>query len=248
MPTFVGGGIGLALYLKRLGRGSLAERILMLLVAVAFAQVMVAPHATPLPLWTVRRAATIVLPAFGLGIAFLCDALARRRRWLLAGLIFSLAVAGQAVPFAPLAREPYYRGGWRQIQAIAALLPPGATLILDNHLIGWGFDTALWAERDLPAYFLPPSSAGQMSNLVRSLDRLPVYWLSDSVMLPPQIPGITVTPVALYEFPLLTPPVDASSAHPTSTTWGATVAVYSLQTSEQKADGVMPLSDGPLSP
>lgn len=248
IPTFVGGGIGLALYLKRLERGSSAERILVLLVAVAFAQVMVAPHATPVPLWTVRRAAPIVLPAFGLGVAFLCATLARRRHWMLAGLVFSFAVAGQALPFATLAQEPYYRGGRRQIQAIAALLPPGAGLIFDSQLIGWGFDTALWAERDLPAYFLPPSSVGQMSNLVRSLDRLPVYWMSDGVTPPPQIPGITVTPVALYEFTLLTPPVDTGASHPTNTTWGATVAVYSLQTSEQRPDGVMPLLDGPLSP
>ncbi len=237
IPTAVAGAAGLALYTAREDWDRFAAPMFILLVAEVFAQVMLAPHATPVPIWTVRRAATIVLPALCLGVAFLCRATAQRWHSGVALLVLSAALAGQAAPFAKLSQRQYYQGGWRDIEAIGALLQPGACLIVDAQLVGWGFDVALWAEHDLPAYLVSAADAGRIAKLVRSFDGIPVYWLTNSDAGPPRIPGTRIQPVALYEFTLSTPPSDMGSRSAKPTHWDSAISVYSLRHSDGKAEG-----------
>jgi hypothetical protein len=235
VPTLACGGIGLLWWTGNVQHRGLAERLFLVLAAVTFAQIMIAPHATPVPIWTVRRAATIVLPAFCLGVGLLCYRVVRRFHWPLAVAICSLALAGQAIPFAKLGWQPYYQGGLRHIRAVAATLPPKAALLFDPQLVGWGFASALWAERDLPAYLLLRNNARRIATLLRSLNGIPLYWISNGVLPPPRIPGVAVKPLALYEFALLTPNLDLGGSFGTDNAWDATVAIYSLHISEQGA-------------
>lgn len=219
---------------------ALAERLFLVLAAVTFAQVMIAPHAAPVPIWTVRRAATIVLPVFCLGVGLLCYRVARRWHWPAAVALCSLALAGQALPFAKLGWEPYYQGGLRHIRAVAALLPFNAALLFDSQLTGWGFAPALWAERDLPAYIVLGNDPRRITTLLRSLNGMRLYWISNGILPPPRIPGIAVRPLALYEFALLTPSLDFGTSFGTDNVWDSTVAIYSLHVSQEGTAATAP--------
>ena len=63
------GGLGMLLLARDPDEPRLTRRLLVLLVALVFAQVMIEPHAQPIPIWTARRALTVVLPGACLGLA-----------------------------------------------------------------------------------------------------------------------------------------------------------------------------------
>jgi hypothetical protein len=235
VPTLVAGGIGLGLWTKRDAGNGVTAWVFVLLVAAVFVQVMWAPHAAPIPIWTVRRAVTVVLPAFCLGAAWLCCSVARRWHRAAAILVCAAALVGQAVPFQKLWQGHYYAGSLRHVQAISALLPPRACLIFDSDLAGWGFDTALWAERDLPAYLLSRFDTKHISKLVQTFHEMPVFWISDGYTPPPRLQGITITPIALYQFALSTPPPDIGASPAVPVKWNATVGVYLMAVSKQGA-------------
>ena len=232
VPTLVAGGIGLGFWTKRDAGNGVTAWVFVVLVAAVFVQFMWAPHATPIPTWAVRRAATVVLPAFCLGAAWLCCSVARRWHYAAAILVCAAAVLGQTVPFRKLWQVQYYGGSLRHVQAISALLPPRACLIFDSNLAGWGFDTALWSERDLPAYLLSHFDANRISKLVQTFDGMPVFWIGNGYTAPPRLQGITITPIALYEFALSTPPPDIGASPAVPVNWEATLAVYSMAVSK----------------
>ncbi len=229
IPTLVAGAAGLALWMTRIERDNVAGRVFGCLVALAVVQVMLAPHATPVPIWLVRRAATIVLPAFCLGVVLLCQSIARRWHWAAAALVFCLAIGGQAKPFAQLRGTPYYQGGLQDVQAVAAMLPPRACLLFDTPLTAWGFAPALWAEHDLPAYLLSRYDTPHILRVLQALNGLPVYWMGDGHAPPPRIPGVVATRVGSYPFTVLTPTLDAKTAPGSSNLWNYTVVAYALQ-------------------
>jgi hypothetical protein len=232
VPTLAAGGIGLGFWTKRDAGDAVTAWVFVLLVAAVFVQVMWAPHAAPIPIWTVRRAATVVLPAFCLGAAWLCRSVARRWHYTAAILVCAAAVLGQTVSFRKLWQAPYYEGSLRHIEAISALLPPRACLIFDSNLAGWGFDTALWSERDLPAYLLSRFDTKHISKLVQTFDGMPVFWIGNGYKAPPRLQGITITPIALYEFALRTPPLDISASPAVPFSWEAGLGVYSMAISK----------------
>jgi hypothetical protein len=229
MPTLVAGGLGLALSATQAQRLDLAGRVFGSLVALAFLQVMLAPHATPVPIWEVRRAATIVLPALCLGVAFLAQAAARRWHWSAGALLVCLAIAGQAMPFAQLRLAPYYQDSLRHVRAVAAMLQPDAVLLFDKPLTAWGLGPALWAEYDLPAYVLSRFDALHIAKVLGSLEGRPVYWIGDGRTPPPQIQGVNVTGVGRYQFTLLTPTLDSRTRPGMSNVWNLTATIYRLQ-------------------
>jgi hypothetical protein len=229
VPTLIAGGVGLAVWAAQIDRSDVAGAVGGTAVALALVQFLVAPHATPVPIWMVRRAATIVLPALCLGVAVLCDTVARRWHWSVAALLVGLAGAGQARPFAQLRWTPYYQDGLRHVQAVAAMLPPRACLFFDVPLTAWGFGPALWAERDLPAYYLSRYDPALILRMVRALDGLPVYWMGDRRSPPPQIAGLVATRIGSYDFTTLTPTLDSKTRPGASNLWHYTVVVYALQ-------------------
>jgi hypothetical protein len=231
-PTLVAAGIGLAVGTTQIDRSDVAGAVWYTLVALALVQVLLAPHATPVPIWVVRRAATIVLPAACLGVAILCTTIARRWHWSAAALIVGLAMAGQFKPFAQLRWTPYYQNGLRQSQAVAAMLPEHAVLLVDSTLTGWGLAPTLWAQHDLPAYYLSRFDAASISTLLQAFNTLPVYWIGSAWA--PQIPGVTVTRVGSSELALLTPTLDRKTAPGSSNQWNFRVVVYALQTAGSK--------------
>jgi len=229
IPTVIGGVIGLFLGVSPAARRELSYRLLLILAALVFAQVLLEPHATPVPIWAVRRAVTVVLPAFCFGLAALCAWAAQRWHWSVAVVGLVAGMAGQIRPLQALRGEPFYLGSIRHVQAVAALIPDGACLFFAPELVTSGLAPMLWAERDLPAYLLAREDTARIRELAASLDGAPVYWLSNGTSIPPQAPDIAVTPVALYEFVLSTPKLDAGSAPLTGANWDYKIGVYSLR-------------------
>jgi hypothetical protein len=226
-PTLAGGGIGLLLLLKRGGRLSPANRLLVLLTVLVFAQVMLEPHAQPVPIWTARRALTVVFPAACVGLALLCQAVRQRWHWSVAALILCAGLAGEARLFWELRSESsYYRGATRHVQAIAALIAPGAALLVDGQLVASGVATSLWTQRDLPTYFFSAGDSERIAQLAAALAATPVYWISDGQQPLPHGRGIELIPVALYEFVITTPMLDAGSPLGSSANWQTTMALY----------------------
>lgn len=226
-PTLVGGGIGLLLLLKHGDRPSLAQRLLVLLAALVLAQVMLEPHAQPIPIWTARRALTVVFPAACVGLALLCQAVMQRWHWAAAALLFCAGLAGEGRLFWQLRSESnYYRGATRHVQAIATLIAPGASLLVDGQLVASGLATTLWTQRDLPAYLFSTGDSERIAQLAAALAGAPVYWISDGRQPLPHGPGIDLMPVALYEFVITTPMLDAGSPLGSSASWQTTIALY----------------------
>lgn len=235
IPTLIAGGLGLVWWARGTDRSQVAGSILVLLAALAIVQVMLAPHATPVPIWVVRRAATIVLPAFCFGVALLCHAVARRWHWSASVLLCGLALAGQITPFWQLRSKPYYQGGLRNIQAVAKMLPPGAVLFFDTPLTAWGFPSGLWAERDLPAYLLSRFDPTRVALVLQALKGRPVYWICQDRIPPPRFPGLVATRTGSYQFLLLTPTLDIRTSPGNSNQWRASLAIYFLQMPERVA-------------
>jgi hypothetical protein len=229
LPTLAAGGVGVLVCSTRLRHQEFAARLLVVLTAVVFAQVVIDPHATPIPIWMLRRAVAVVLPALCLGLAFLCEWGAQRWHWSVAAALFVLGVAGEVPPLQQLRLEPYYVGGLRHVQALATLIPPGARLLFDSRIVSSGLPPALWAQRDLPAYLVAGNDLAHIRELARQLDGAPLFWLSSGTTPPPQGEGITATPIALYEFLLTTPALDVGSTPLTSINWDYTVGLYSLR-------------------
>jgi hypothetical protein len=229
LPTLIAGGLGLAVWTEQIEPADVASRVLVALTGLALVQVLLAPHATEVPIWVIRRSATIVLPALCLGVVVLCQVAGRRWHRAAAAPILFLAIAGQARPFAQLRLPPYYQGGLGHLEAVAAMLPRPAVLIFDTQLATWGFAPGLWAEHDMPAYIISRFDVPYIQALVRALDGLPVYWIGDNHAPTPAVPGVTVTRVGSYPFTTLTPTLDKHTSPGMSNQWNLTAVVYALR-------------------
>jgi hypothetical protein len=228
-PTLVGGGVGLLL-LRGNTRTPLAWRLLLVLTALVFAQVMLDPHAQPVPIWAARRALTVVLPAACLGLAILSRAVAKRWHWTAGAALLCAAIWGEARLFWQLRSESnYYQGATRHVQAIAALVPAGSLLLFDGQLVTSGLPPTLWAQRDLPAYFFSAADTSRVTELATSSSAAAVFWISDGSAAPPHGPGIEVTPVALYEFVITTPRLDVGAPLGSAVNWQSTIALYRIR-------------------
>lgn len=229
VPTVLGGGLGLFLGTRDLRCRGVAYQLLIVLTAVVFAQVMLQPRATPIALWTVRRALTVVLPALCFGLASLCYQTGQRWHWSVAAVVFVVGVGGQIPPLQQLRQGPYFADATRHVNAVATLIPPGARLAFDSKLASSGLPPTLWAERDLPAYLLDPKDTARIRELAASLNGAPLYWLSNGKDDPPRGGGVVATPVALYEFALSTPTTEIDSGPTTRIGWDYTIGLYSLR-------------------
>lgn len=236
-PTLIAGTLGLGLWMRQTTSGDAPRRVFGALVAVAVVQFLVAPHATPVPIWVVRRAATLVLPAFCLGAAFLCYSVARRWHWSVAALLFFMTIVGQVRPFAQLRWTPYYQGGLEHVRAVGDMVPANACLLYDAPLAAWGFAQGLWAERDLPAYLLSRFDGLRIIQVLQALDGVPVYWLAEGRAPIPQPIGFSLTRVGSYSFQVLTPTLDEKTPPGANNQWNSTVAVYAVKRVELPTGG-----------
>jgi hypothetical protein len=229
VPLLIGGGLGLLISARAARDGGPALQLLFLLVALVLIQVIAEPHATPVPIWMIRRAVTVLLPALCLGVALLCRAVAQQWHWSVAAAIFALTAAGEVRSLRPLWQGGYYAGATRHVEAVAALIQPGARLFIDNRLIGSGLDVSLWLEHDWPVYFLAASDRSRIRELAVRFEGAPLYWLSDGNSPPPQGGRILTTPIALYQFVLFTPVLDTRSAPGATANWEYSIGLYSLR-------------------
>ncbi|MCK6555489.1 hypothetical protein L6Q96_13065 [Candidatus Binatia bacterium] len=236
VPTLIAGGAGLLVWAKQVRRSNLAGCVFCTLAALAFVQFMLAPNATPVPIWVARRAATIVVPALCLGVVFLCQTAAQRLHWSIAAAVFCFAVAAQAGPFAQLRWTPYYRGSLHHIEAVGAMLPPGACVFFDAPLTAWGFAPALWADRDLPGYLLSRYDGKRIAQMLRALNGMPVYWIGESRAPPPRVPGFTAIRIGSHAVTVLTPTLDTRTEPGSSSLWNRTVVVYSFKPEGRRED------------
>src|SRR5579862_441910 len=234
VPTLLGGWVGLLLLLRRPHTDSqdVAARLLVLLGAVVWAQVMIAPHAQPIAIWTVRRALTVVLPALCVGVAYLCSAWARRGHWAAAAGLLCAGLAGEAPLFWQLHHGAgFYQQAGRHIDALGTLIEPDATVLVDGELVALGLAPALWARQDLPAYLLATGDAEHIAELVDALDAGPIYWLCRGTQPLPHGHGFELVPVALYEFEISTPLLDVDAPLGAAATWETRVALYRIRRS-----------------
>jgi len=229
-PVLIGGGAGLLVLLGEKDPPRLTRQLLVLLTAIVFSQVMIEPHAQPIPIWTARRAVTVVLPATCVGLAVLCHAIVRRWHWTAAALLLCGGLFNESHLFWQLRSEAdYYRGAARDVKAIATLIEPGATLLIDGQLVASHLAATLWAQRDLPAFLLAAADTDQIAELAAALGDGPVYWLSSGTQPLPHGPGIQLTPVALYEFVITTPNLDVGSSLGSAASWELSIALYRLR-------------------
>jgi hypothetical protein len=187
------------------------------------------------PIWVVRRGVTLLLPALCYGTAVLAYSLWRRQRSLAAGLVVSVCLAAEVLPLRHIRNEAYYAGASRHISALSSLLPSGSRLLFDAQLRGLGIPQTLWANYDLPAYLVAANDLPRLRELVRSFQGAPAFWINDGISRPPSGPGLTSTPVALYEFVITTPLLDVGSAPGASAQWNYTIGIYALQAQQAKA-------------
>jgi hypothetical protein len=229
VPLLIGGALGLLITARAPHDHEVVFELFLFVVAFVLLQVIAEPHATPVPIWMVRRAVTVLLPALCLGVALLCRVTTERSHWSLAVVLFGLTAAGEWHSLSPVWRRGYYIGATRHADAVAALISPGARLLIDGDLIGSGLDVTLWAEHDWPAYFLASADRSRIIELASALQGKPLYWISDGSMPPPQGGRLRATPVALYEFILFTPVLDTRAAPGASANWQYTFALYALE-------------------
>jgi hypothetical protein len=229
LPLLLAGTVGLMAIGRSPERG-VAAQLLLMLAALAFAQFMIAPHATPVPMWLIRRAVVVVFPALCVGAVRLCTWAAQARRWWLAVAIALLTVGAQGRAFLALRQPPYYRNTLRHVHSLAALIPSGARVLYDTQLVGTGLAETLWAERDLPAYFLAAGEPGRIRELLAGFAGAPTYWMSTGATAPPHGQGISATPIAFYEFVVSTPALDiGADPAAASTNWDFTIGLYQLR-------------------
>ncbi|MCK6555911.1 hypothetical protein L6Q96_15250 [Candidatus Binatia bacterium] len=229
VPTLAVGALGLALWTVEMRPRDAVARVFTVLMAVAVAQFMLAPQATPVPIWLVRRAVPVVVPAFCFGVAFLCRYAAGRWHWTVAGLLFVAALAGQMPPLAQLRGAPHYRGGAATIDAVAKLVPPGACLLVDRDLAAWGFAPALWVERDAPAFLLSRFKGSLIAGVAHFCRDRPTYWIGDTRSPAPVVPGFVLTPVGRHAHWVVTPTLDTKTGPGHSVRWDQTVVVYAVK-------------------
>ena len=235
-PIVICGGIGALLSIRHIGKPSIVHQVLLVVTLIAFVQVMVEPHATPVAIWAIRRGVTFVLPAMCLGLAFLAHWVGKRWHWAAGVALLGATLAAEFLAARHLWEQPYYRGSLRHIEAVAAFLPPGSEILCDSQLVGSGFASSIWMLYDAPAYFFAPEDTMRISEFVQALRGTPLYWMSNGKSRPPQGAGIETVPVAFYEFALTTPELDVGPASTTSTTWDYTVALYILRTRDEKTN------------
>ncbi len=235
VPTVVGGLTGLLSSTFAVRRRGLAYQVFIVLAAIVLAQVLIQPHATPVPIWSVRRSVTVVLPALCIGMALLCRFIGSRWHWLVAAPILMASIEAQIPQLVGLREPHFYRESRRHVQAIAAMIPSGAVVLYDVQLTALGLAPTLWAEWDVPAYLLSPNDAFDLQQLVTALDGRPLYWLSTGTTPPPRADGVVVTPVALYSFLLATPLLDVDLAPHVSASWEYSIGVYALQGSVRES-------------
>ncbi len=229
IPTLLAGAVGLLLACAASDRDEHRLALFVVLTSLAGAQFLLAPHATRVPIWVIRRAVTVLLPALCFSVVLLADTVRRRAHWSVALLVLAVALAGQLPSLLQSRREGYYGGTQRHLATLATLIPPRSRLLYDAHLTGSGIPQSLWAEYDLPAYLMADNDFTRIHDLVNALAPSPVFWVNNGASAPPHGRGIAATPIALYEFALTTPALDVGSAPGASTHWDYTIGLYALR-------------------
>ena len=219
---------------RQISKRPTALQLLLLLAVVAFTQVMLEPHATPVAIWAIRRGVTVVLPAMCLSLALLAHWMGQRWHWAVGVALVGGALAAEFPAARHLWEQPYYRGSLRQVEAVATFLPPGAVVLYDGQLIGSGFASVIWTLYDTPAYFFAFNDTKRIGEIEKKLPGTPLYWMSQGSSQPPHGDGITSVPIASYEFALTTPQLDIGPSSMTSFTWDYSVALYALRSERQK--------------
>jgi hypothetical protein len=236
VPILLGGSLGLLLLVRDGERPQPTGQLLVFLSALVLAQVMIDPRAQPVPIWAARRALTVLLPALCLGLALLCQFVARRWHWTAAALLFCSGLLGEGRLFWQFRGEVgYYRDATRHVQAIGALIEPGASLLIDNQLVATHLAPSLWAQYNLHATLLAPQDGERVAELTHALSGTPLYWVSSGGDQLPRHPGLTLKPVAMYEFVITTPQLDVGSPLGAAANWELPIALYRINGGERGA-------------
>ncbi|MCX8073406.1 MAG: hypothetical protein N3C12_13285 [Candidatus Binatia bacterium] len=157
--------------------------ILTLEAAVIF---FLAPNATPVSFWVVRRAVPLLLPGLCLAlvaaVVSCTSRMQRSRQLLLTGAIMVTALWTQYGALSLLLRQHYFAGGRLHFKMLEGSLMPHSILIMSGRLAPLSFAPLLWATTQSPVYYVGNPQNWLFSDLVRTLAAAgrPIYLVQPS--------------------------------------------------------------------
>ncbi len=223
LPLCFGGIWGAAQILWGWQGSRIVARLVLLLMILVGLQWLLEPRAMPVPLWTIRRAVPILIPAL---LILTATAVARRAGRVQS--LLALALVGfTVVPRLPELRSAdLYSGSAAHIQTLAPLIPRHAVILLDASLISLELAPNLWLERDASAIAVDSADSQRITQLLAAAGERPVVWVASESTALPQPAGWTLNVVGLYEFGLKTPDLSMEIRPGLVTTASYAVAVY----------------------
>jgi hypothetical protein len=226
LPFVLAGTLGLLTSSATMKQDADAPAVLAILASIVLAQVLIQAHATPVPIWAIRRSVTVVVPALCLGAA---DLLLRRTSRFAGAALFAACVGAALPTFVPLWSQPLYKGARHHVAVISNFISPRSCVLMDAALAGSGIAPMLWAELDTPVFLLDADNTDELSELAEKLRHCPMYWLAIGDTRPPVGMGFTLTPVARYDFSHTTPKLEPSASAQEVVTWATSVAIYRVK-------------------
>jgi len=200
--------VGGAYELWQQRRRRTGDGFLLILVALIGSLLLYDPHVHQTMLWALRRFVPFVVPAAIVVAAIGADAL--MRRWRVVGAAAWLALAAALLwPARGLWQQDFYRGAHEQVAQLEALVPDGATLLIDTRLAPYMLGTPLWLEHDrdcLPVTATTEAGRKMIAGIVFNLTRTrPVYFLGPASAPIGKVVLVTPKPAGKYTLSLLFP-------------------------------------------
>lgn len=224
-------------WMLRNAASSATQQLLCLLVAIGLTQFLVAPHATPVPIWAIRRAVTLVVPALSLGLGVLVAAGYQRGRGVafLASLLLVATLVTSLPALTSLRRTPLYSGASHHVRMMDHLIERDSVALIDPRLTGYGFAAQLWVTGNRPAYYVADNDHQRMLRLARGLRDRTLVWVGDGNAPLPAVPGLRLAPIGLYQFVLATPRLELGAKPLETVGTEVTLSVYRLTIAPESA-------------
>jgi len=191
----------------------LATHLTAWLTAFAGAVFLLAPNATPVDLWVVRRLVPVVLPGLSL-LAWLAVAACLRRltvatKRLVVGILIAAWFTSSVPPLWRILRQPYYASARTHEAVLTETLTSPCVALVHGSVAPLSFPPLLWAKRGCPIFYFRTEARWELVELLLALRQQPgaVYLITpaDQSALPPATAPGRWIPLHTYTFPLASP-------------------------------------------
>ncbi len=200
----------------------LATHLTAWLTAFAAAVFLLAPNATPVDLWVVRRLVPIVLPGLAL-LAWLAVAACLRRfpvrkQPLVVGIIIAAWFTSSVLPLWRILRQPYYASARTHEAMLTESLASPCVALVHGSVAPLSFPPLVWAKRSCPIFYFRTAPQWELVELLVALHQQPaaVYLITpaDQSELPRTNAVGRWVPLLTYTFPLASPFLSPDDALP----------------------------------